>query len=58
MFGWLDTTLLLIYLLPLLGLVLGLLPAIAVWCFYKAPRKSKASFAKGLEAKAGFTLSL
>lgn len=39
MSGLFDITLLLIYLLPLLGLVLGTLPALLVWRYCKPRRR-------------------
>lgn len=56
--GLFDTTLLMIYLLPLLGLVLGMLPALLVW-FYSKPRRSKAQQKLVAEqVNTEFTLSL
>ncbi|GGW64760.1 hypothetical protein GCM10008111_20850 [Alishewanella tabrizica] len=58
MLGLLDTTLILIYLLPVLGLFLGMIPAFLVWHFskprrYKAPPHSVSS-----AVNSEFTLSL
>lgn len=56
--GFFDTTLLMIYLLPLLGLVLGMLPAVLVW-HYSKPRRRKAENKLVTEqVNTEFTLSL
>ena len=58
MLGLLDTTLILIYLLPVLGLFLGMIPALLVWHFNK-PRRYKATPRSVSSAvNSEFTLSL
>ncbi|MCF4008294.1 MULTISPECIES: hypothetical protein [Gammaproteobacteria] len=51
-------TLLLIYLMPLLGFILGMLPALVVWRFSKPRRKKTPTIEQAARIKTGFTLSL
>lgn len=53
-----DMTLLMIYLLPILGLILGMLPALLVWhfCLLKRSRAKRKLDAKQVNNE--FTLSL
>lgn len=56
--GLFDITLIMIYLLPVLGLILGMLPALLVWhlCLLKRSRTNRKVTAK--QVNNGFTLSL
>gem|GEM_PF-2688423 len=58
MLGLLDTTLILIYLLPVLGLFLGVIPAFLVWHFSKPRRYKAASHPASPSVNNKFTLSL
>lgn len=53
-----DTTLIMIYLLPLLGLLLGILPAFFVWHFSKLKRSRVRQKALAEQVNNGFTLLL
>lgn len=53
-----DTTLLMIYLLPLLGLVLGMLPAVLVWRYSKPSRSKALNKLVTEQVNTEFTLSL
>ena len=56
--GLFDTTLLMIYLLPLLGLVLGMLPAVLVWRYSKPRRRKAENKFVTEQVNTEFTLSL
>lgn len=57
MFGVTDSTLLLIYALPIAGLLLGMLPAIFVWyCSKWWQKKSQSRLVDSVKSE--FTLSL
>lgn len=53
-----DTTLLLIYLLPLLGFLLGILPATLVWHLSRLKRSRGRQKAPTAQVNNRFTLSL
>lgn len=53
-----DTTLIMIYLLPLLGLLLGILPALFVWHFSRLKRSRVRQSAVAGQVNNGFTLLL
>ena len=53
-----HNTVLMIYILPLLGFILGMLPAIVVWNVSKARRKKTPAIEQPAGIKTGFTLSL